>query len=70
MSEKEIIQLWKSGLTKNKLAEIYKRRYNQQIKLIRLEMHNRYKGRFINNYEALAYVERIIYRYLKEDINE
>lgn len=70
MSEKEIILLWKSGLTKNKLAEIYKRRYNQQIKLIRLEMHNRYKGRFISNFEALAYVERIIYRYLKEDINE
>lgn len=66
MSEKEIIKLWKSGLTKNKLAEIYKRRYNQQIKLIRLEMHNRYKGRFISNFEALAYVERIIYRYLKE----
>ncbi len=65
MSEKEIILLWKSGLTKNKLAEIYKRRYNQQIKLIRLEMHNRYKGRFITNYEALAYVERVIYRYLK-----
>ncbi len=66
MSEKEIICLWKSGLTKNKLAEIYKRTYNEHIKMIRLEMHNRYKGRFITNYEALAYVERIIYRFLKE----
>ena len=66
MQDKEIITKWKAGLSKNKLAEIYKREYNQQIKMIRANMHNRHKGRFITNYEALAYVERVIYRYLKE----
>ena len=66
MQDKEILDKWKAGLSKNKLAEIYKREYNQQIKMIRANMHNRHKGRFITNYEALAYVERVIYRYLKE----
>lgn len=62
MNEQEILELWKSGLTKNKVAEIYKRRYNQQIKLIRLDMHNRHSGRFISSYEALAVVEKVIYK--------
>lgn len=66
MDEKEIIQKWKSGLSKNKLALIYKRQYNQQIKIIRLEMKNRHSGKFITNYEALVYVEKIIYKYLKK----
>lgn len=66
MQDKEIIEKWKTGLSKNKLAEIYKREYNQQIKRIRLEVKNRHKGRFITSYEALAYVERVILRYLKE----
>ncbi len=66
MSENEVLQLWKSGLSKNKVAEIYKRRYNQQIKLIRLEVVNRHAGRFISNYEALEVVEKIIYKYIKE----
>lgn len=66
MDEKEIIQKWKSGLSKNKLALIYKRQYNQQIKIIRLELKNRHSGKFITNYEALAYVEKIIYKYLKK----
>lgn len=65
MREDEIIQLWRSGLSKNKVAEIYRRQYNEAIKIIRLEMHNRHKGRFISNYEALAVVERVIYKYLK-----
>jgi hypothetical protein len=65
MSENEVLQLWKSGLSKNKVAEIYKRRYNQQIKLIRLEVVNRHAGRFISNYEALAVVEKVIYKYIK-----
>lgn len=30
----------------------------------------KYKGRFITNYETLAYVERVILRYLKEVKNE
>ncbi len=65
MSENEIIQLWRSGLSKHKVAEIYKRRYNQQIKLIRAEVVNRHSGRFISSYEALAVVERMIYKYIK-----
>lgn len=61
MSPNEILDLWKSGLTKHKVAEIYRRRYNQHIKLIRSEVVNRHSGKFISNYEALAIVERIIY---------
>lgn len=62
MNENEVLQLWKSGLSKHKVAEIYRRRYNQQIKLIRAEVVNRHAGRFISGYEALAVVERIIYK--------
>ncbi len=65
MQEREIIKLWKQGLDKYKLADIYKRRYNQQIKIIRAEVVNRHKGRYISNYEALAVVERVIYKYIK-----
>ena len=64
--QEEIIKLWNQGLSKDKLALIYKRQYNQQIKIIRSSVRNRHSGRFISNYEALAYVEKIIYRYLKE----
>lgn len=66
MTEKEIIQLWKSGLSKHKVAEIYRRRYNQQIKIIRSSPKHRHDGSFISNYESLAYVEKTIYRYLRE----
>ena len=66
MTDKKIIELWKSGLSKNKLALIYKRQYNQEIKIIRAEVRHRHSGRFITSYEALAYVERVIYKYLKE----
>lgn len=62
MQEREIIKLWREGLDKHKLAEIYKRRYNQQIKIIRAEVVNRHKGKYISNYEALAVVERVIYK--------
>lgn len=62
MSENEVLNLWKSGLSKHKVAEVYKRRYNQQIKLIHAEVVNRHAGRFISSYEALAVVERIIYK--------
>lgn len=65
MQDKEIIEYWKQGLSKNKLAQMYKRQYNQQIKIIRSEVINRHKGKFITSYEALAYVERVIYKYLK-----
>lgn len=65
MTDKKIIDLWKKGLTKNKLSEIYKREYNQQIKIIRSSIKHRHDGSFISNYEALAKVERVIYKYLK-----
>lgn len=65
MTDNEIIKMWRQGLSKNKLALIYKRRYNQRIELIRLEMHNRHKGRFMSNYQALAHVERVIFKYIK-----
>ena len=42
MSENEVLNLWRSGLSKHKVAEIYKRRYNQQIKVIRAEVVNRH----------------------------
>lgn len=61
MSEEEVLDLWKSGLTKHKVAVIYQRRYNQQIKLIRAEVVNRHAGKLITYMQALAVVEKIIY---------
>lgn len=66
MTDKEIIEKWKAGLSKNKLAEIYRREYNQQIRIIRSSVKHRHDGKYISNYEALAKVESVIYRYLKE----
>ena len=66
MQNKEILDKWKQGLSKNQLAAMYKRQYNQEIRIIRAEVRNRHSGRYISNYEALAYVERVIYKYLKE----
>ena len=66
MTDKEIIKKWKQGLSKNQLATMYKRQYNQEIKIIRASVRHRHDGRYISNYETLAYVERAIYRYLKE----
>ncbi len=66
MTDKEIIKKWKQGLSKNQLATMYKRQYNQEIKIIRSTVRHRHDGRYISNYEALARVESVIYRYLKE----
>ncbi len=66
MTDKQIISLWKKGLSKNKLAEIYRREYNQQIKIIRSSVKHRHDGRFITNYEALYQVEKAIYKHLKD----
>lgn len=66
MQDKEIITKWKQGLSKNQLATMYKRQYNQEIRIIRSTVRHRHSGRHISNYEALAYVERVIYKYLKE----
>jgi len=66
MTDQEIIEKWEQGLSKNKLAEIYRREYNQQIRIIRSSVKHRHDGKYISNYEALAKVESVIYRYLKE----
>ena len=65
MTEKQIVTLWKRGLSKNKLAEIYRREYNQQIKAIRSSTKHRHDGKFITNYQALYQVEKTIYNYVK-----
>ena len=65
MQDKEILDKWLKGLSKEHLAKQYKRQYNQEIKIIRSSVRNRHSGRFITQYEALAYVEKIIYKYLK-----
>lgn len=69
MQDKEIIQKWLEGLSKEQLAKQYKRQYNMQIRNIRAEVRNRHSGRFITQYEALAHVEKIIYKYLKGERN-
>ena len=66
MKENEIITKWKRGLSKNQLATMYRRQYNQEIKIIRSSVRHRHDGRYISNYEALAYVERVIYEYIKK----
>lgn len=66
MTDKEIIQKWKAGLSKNNLAKIYKREYNMQIRNIRSSPRHRHSGWFLTNYEALSKVEEVIYRYLQE----
>ncbi len=70
MTDKEIIKKWKQGLSKNQLATMYKRQYNQEIKIIRSTVRHRHDGRYISNYDALAYVERVIYKHLKGKANE
>lgn len=70
MKENEIITKWKQGLSKNQLATRYKRQYNQEIKIIRSSVRHRHDGRYISNYEALAYVERVIYKYLKKEVKK
>ncbi len=65
MKDKEIIEKWKKGLSKEQLAKLYKSQYNMQIKNIRAEMRNRHAGNFITSYDSLAYIENVIYKYLK-----
>lgn len=71
MMRNEIIEKWKQGLSKELLAKMYKRQYNQQIKIIRASVENRHKGKYITNFEALNYVENVIYKYIRiNKINE
>lgn len=62
MDDKEIIFLWLQGYSKQKVAELYKQRYNQHIKIIRASVRNRHAGRLISAKEALAEVEGAILR--------
>ncbi len=59
MTEKEILDLWHEGYTRLSLARVYMQRYNQQVKIIRLDMKNRHV-RFITYREALNRVEKIL----------
>lgn len=69
MQEKEILEIWKRGLTKNKVAQIYQREYNERIKLERMNVRNRFVGKLISHYEALGIVERVIYNEIKRQQN-
>ncbi len=62
MTEEQILQLWLKGYDKYKVAKIYQITYNNTIKIIRLDLRNRNSGKLLTNYEALAVVERIIYK--------
>lgn len=64
MTDKEILDLWHAGYTRLTLAKIYMRRYNEQVKIIRLDMKNRHV-RFITYKEALNRVERILLKEVK-----
>ena len=66
MTENEILIKWKQGLSKELLAKIYRREYNQRIKIIRSSVRHRHDGKFLTKYEALNYVEKIIYKELKK----
>mgnify|MGYP005822777287 CR=1 FL=1 len=66
MAENEILIKWKQGLSKDLLAKIYRREYNQKIKIIRSSVRHRHDGKMITNYEALRKVEQVIYKYLRE----
>ena len=61
MTKEEIIRKWNEGFSKNQLALMYKNQYNLDITKIRLNIKNRHSGKFISNYEALKYVEQILY---------
>lgn len=65
MNDKEILNLWKSGLSKYQVAKRYMQIYNQDVKIIRYDRRHRHE-QFMTYYEALRKVEKIIL----EDIRE
>lgn len=65
MTDKEILDLWHEGYTRLTLAKLYMRRYNEQVKIIRLDMNNRHV-RFITYNEALNRVEKILIKEVKK----
>lgn len=64
MSDAEIIKLWKSGLNKYQVAELYRKVYNQKIKIIRMDMKHRH-ALTLTKQEALEHVENVLLEYLK-----
>ena len=48
MREEEIIEKWKQGLDIKYLAKVYKRSYNQNIKLIRASVRHRHDRQIYN----------------------
>lgn len=68
MCEEEILKLWKQGLSKHMVAKIYQRRYNQQMKRIRLAPKVK-DAKFISQYEALHTIESVIIQALKKQGN-
>jgi len=68
MCEEEILKLWKQGLSKHMVAKIYQRRYNQQMKLIRLDPKVK-DATFISKYDALHKIECVIMKELKKQGN-
>lgn len=54
MQDKEIIQKWLEGLSKEQLAKQYKRQYNMQIKIIRAEVRNRHSRTIYNKQRGFS----------------
>ena len=67
MTENEILIKWKQGLSKDLLAKIYRREYNQKIEIVRSSVRHRHDGKFITKYESLAHIEIVIYKYLRKE---
>lgn len=59
MTEETIIKIWRSGKTVLQVAKDYMQEYNKQAK--------RKKEPKITNYDALAYVENIIFKFETKD---
>ena len=55
----------RSGYTKHKVEQIYKRIYNEKFKIVRLELRNRHAGKMITTYEDLHKVEKVIWKEIK-----
>lgn len=65
MKEEEIIKLWEAGIHKNVIAKMYRTRYNNWVKLVRLDVRHRKAPKFITSYQALNDVEKIIYSHIR-----
>ncbi len=66
MDEEEIIKKWKQGYGKMALSIIYKRIYNQNLKMMKLYSKNKTKENYMSSLDALKHVEKVIYNYIKQ----